>query len=751
MIYVQKRNGRKVPFDFGKIREAVSGAYRDCGYDKPHDAVIDTLQRKTSNVENNHIFAIEQLQDMVERTLMEQGQYDVAKEYIIYRNNHAESRFLQERIEYMERYMKTSDNAATASETDANANITVKNVSNLEGEVYKSNNRRLQRYRMVKKLEQRFPEVASSYVNDVESHIIYPHDEASTPTLKPYCQAVSLFPFLTEGTSGLDGLKTSAPKNLNSFLGQFNNLVFLLSSQCKGAVAYGELFVCLSYYFKQEFGERYWERPDSLVYLGPKVTAYCRHYGQHIHTLTEARQKVGNDGSRSVISIIHQAFQQITYTINQPASNRGHQSPFTNVSYYDRYFYNALFEKFIFPDGTRPQWEDVSFVQKEYMKWFNEERTKTLLTFPVETMALLTKDGRFLDEEYRDFTALMYSRGHSFFTYISENPNALASCCRLRNEITENTFSFSTGLTGVQTGSCNVITLNISRITQNWARESGYGRDYLKDHFFDHQDAFTDYLKAILERVYKYHIAFKEMLFEVEKAGMLSSCNRGYISISKLYSTVGENGVNEAAEFLGMKCSYNEDYKRFCRLITGTISAQNKAHSKPNFLFNQEFVPAESLSSKNYNWDKADGYWVPEGRVLYNSYFYLADDPSTSILDKFRLHGREFTELLDGGVGLHLNLEEQPSTTQCLKLLDIALANGTSYFTINVPNSECTNPSCHHIVKKPLATCPVCGSPMRQWTRIIGYLRPVDNFDKHRYAESLTRYYAKASSIRNQK
>lgn len=343
------------------------------------------------------------------------------------------------------------------------------------------------------------------------------------------------------------------------------------------------------------------------------------------------------------------------------------------------------------------------------MQWFNEERSKTLLTFPVETVALLSNGTDIIDKDWKNFTAEMYSKGHSFFTYISENPNALASCCRLRNEITENVFSFTNGLTGVQTGSANVITLNLNRIIQKWYKmmqslNKGWDKQRARESWAD----LAEYIQGILERVYKYHIAYKTLLYEVEDAGMLNASTAGYISMHKLFSTIGINGLNEAAEFLGYKCSYNPDYKDFCRLITGTISEQNKLHSTKDFQFNTELVPAEGLSSKNYKWDKEDGYWVPEDRNLYNSYFYIASDPNTSVLDKFRLHGREFTELLDGGVGLHCNLEDHLSKSQYLKLIDFAIKNGTSYFTFNIPNSECDD--CHYISKHPLKVCPKCGS-----------------------------------------
>ena len=378
------------------------------------------------------------------------------------------------------------------------------------------------------------------------------------------------------------------------------------------------------------------------------------------------------------------------------------------------------------------------------MKWFNAERKKTLLTFPVESMAMLTDGKDVIDQDYKNFTAEMWEEGHSFFVYLSDNADSLASCCRLRNEVTNNEFSFTNGLTGIKTGSVNVITLNINRIIQDHAK-----LDSERCHLFPSEGAaIKDYLITILERVYKYHIAYKTMVYELEKKGMLTASTAGYIDMQSLFSTIGLNGLNDAAEFLGITCSNNADYKNFVQLITGTISEQNKKHSTKEFKFNQEFVPAEQLSSRNYNWDKEDGYIVNPNRNLYNSYIYLADDPNTSILDRFVLHGKDYTGLMDGGVGLHCNLNEHLSKEQYLKLIDFAIANGTSYFTFNVPNSEC---ECGFITKVPVEKCPQCSSTkIRQWTRTIGYLRPVDCFDKYRKAEAKTRVYHGRSNLRTE-
>lgn len=700
---VTKRNEKKEVLKLDKVRAAL----KKCFYSQNNNISDILLDNIVNNLQIEDNITVEKIQDQVENLLMKFGYFKEAKAYILYRNKHKELRYIEDRINYMNRYMKSSENAASSSETDANANTSIKNVANLDGEVYKTTNRSIQRYRMKKKLEELYPDLSEQYEKDINNHIIYIHDEASTPAVKNYCEAITLYPLLIHGTKTMDGLDIKPPHNLSSFCGQLINLTFLLSAQCKGAVAITELFNFFDYFCVKEWGNDYHLKDsscaDSNICLNKKTIS----------------QK------------IDQYFQQIVYSWNQPAGNRSYQSPFTNISYFDKYYWKALFEDFVFPDGTKPSWDRVSYLQKKFMNWFNEEREVTLLTFPVETMALLTDKSDIIDKEYKQITSDMYAKGHSFFTYLSDNPGSIASCCRLKNEIDENEFSFTNGLTGVQTGSCNVITLNLNRIIQDWFNSSTSEKNNL---------GLQKYLEEIVNRVHKYHITYKTLLYEVEEHGMLTSSTAGYISMNKLFSTIGLNGLNEAAEFLGLTCSYNEDYKQFCRLITGTISNLNKSNSSKKFKFNQEFVPAEGLSSKNYKWDKADGYWVPENRNLYNSYFYLAHD-NTSVLDKFRLHGKEFTELLDGGVGLHCNLEEHLSSSQYTKLIEFAIKKGTSYFTFNIPNTKCEE--CGHIVKSPKLTCPKCGSSnVTQWTRVIGFLRPIKSFDQERYKEALTRVYS---------
>lgn len=569
---VTKRNGKTEEFNLDKVINAVIGAYESQNL-KASNEVLEEIKVCFTIKKLNDPISVEEIQDKVEQILMDLAPYKVAKSFILYREQHKQARFIKERIDYMNRYSDSADNAATSSETDANANVTIKNVANLEGEVYKTTNRIIQRQRMKDKLNEMFPEVAKLYEEDLSNHIIYAHDEASTPVLKNYCEAVSLYPLILNGVGEIDGVTPKPPTNLNSFCGQFVNLAFLLASQCKGAVAFGGFFVAFNYYCIKEWGDHYYEKDKVIV-----DTDYCIR-------------------KRTIGEKIIQAFQQCVWGINQPAGNRGFQSPFINFSYYDSNYFKALFDEFYYPDGTKPEWEAIDYLQRKFMKYLNAERLNAVIAMPVETMALLSDGNDIIDKEYKAFTAEMYAEGHSFFTYISDNPNGLASCCRLRNEIEENTFSFTNGLTGIQTGSVNVITLNINRIVQNYFRFfptdcnlNCFLSDKAKGYPF-----LRKYLINILERVYKYHIAYKTMLYEMEDKGMLTSSKAGYIYMKKLYSTIGINGINEAAEFLGLTCSYNEDYMKFCNLITSTIKEQNKLHNirdkKRPFLFNTEFVP----------------------------------------------------------------------------------------------------------------------------------------------------------------
>ena len=720
-----KKDGSQLEeFDLNKIINAVKKAYASQKREVD-EVVLKELEYIPTYHEGASTISVDTIQSEVERILMDLAPYDVAKAYIIYRNKHDESRLIKSRIDYMNKYSNSADNASSSSETDANANVSMKNVANLEGEVYKTTNRIIQRQRMKDKLYELFPEVTKKYEEDLENHIIYTHDEASTPVLKPYCMAVTLYPLMLDGVGNIDGITPTPPNDISSFSGQVTNLAFLLSSQCKGAVAFGDYFIALNYYVVKEFGNIWYEKLD------------CQSTSEH-HII-----------SRTIKGTIEKGMKQFIWGVNQPAGNRSYNSPFTNVSWYDKYYFESMFGEFYYPDGSKPLWKQIDTLQRMFMELMREIRLIKPITFPVTTMALVHNNKEYLDNEYKELCAEEWAKGGSFFCYTSDNPTSLASCCRVLNEMSDNTFSSTTGMTGVMTGSCNVITLNLNRIIQDWYRgwhtkeDSMVGGSLGIDWSEDSEDL-KHYIVHILERVYKYHIAYKTMLYDLEDKGMLAASNGGYIFMKKLYSTIGIIGYSEAAQYLGLKVSNNKEYKQFLQLILGTIREQNKLHSIKNnkrpFLFNTEAIPGEGLGVKLYKWDKEDGYIVPENQNLYNCYFYNPWTTDSSVLDKMKLHGREINSFTDGGQACHLNLDTHLNKEQYLKLLDVAKDEGCNYFTFNIPISECQE--CHHVVNAPIKECPICHSKeISYYTRIIGYLTKVNNWSNERQKEFLKRKF----------
>lgn len=572
-MIIKKRDNSTEEFDINKIINAVDKAYKACG----KEGIPDSMSNALKNIDWGAFDSVEKIQDVVENFLMASNNYSIAKAFILYREKHKQARLISQKLGYIHKYVDSNENAASLSNTDDNANSNKKTAATLESELYKDTNRIIQRNQMKELLGEIKSPYRDQYIKDLEHHIIYQHDE--TGLLKPYCSAYTLYPLLIDGTSSVDGTKNHAPKHLSSFCGQFQNLVFLLSAQKKGAGAYGEFFNFFSYFCEKEWGENYWQKADTII-----TNEHC------LNPMT-------------IGSTIDQYFQSVTHYINQPAGNRGNQSPFTNFNIFDSYYWHTMFDEFTFPDGTKPHWDAVNWLQKRYMKWLNKERTKTLLTFPVMTVCLLTDGKDVLDKEYKDFVTTQWAEGDSFFVYLSQNADSISSCCRLRNEITENTFSSTTGLTGVQTGSCNVMTLNLNRIIQD--AKVAMDNDPHYDGTF--KDYLYNYLVKILDRVYDYQKAYKTGLYHLDKQGLFPQTKAGYISLDKLYCTIGVNGLNEAARFLGFEVTNNKRYMDFASFVLSTIKNYNKEHSTKKFKFNLELVPAESLGVKNYNWDKADG------------------------------------------------------------------------------------------------------------------------------------------------
>ncbi|PKI16354.1 anaerobic ribonucleoside-triphosphate reductase [Colwellia sp. 12G3] len=591
-------------------------------------------------------------------------------------------RLNQEQITHKKDFIRdyfSAENAADGSKMDANANVSHKNIATLEAELLKDCFVQINRALVHDKIRDTFDaDLAKEYLRQIEDHEIYVHDETS---LKPYCTSISMYPFLLDGLTKLGG-ESKAPKHLDSFCGSFVNLIFAISAQFAGAVATVEFLTYFDYF---------------------------------------ARLEYGNDYINTHRSEIENHLQHVVYAINQPAAARGYQSVFWNVSLFDQHYFASMFGEFVFPDFSKPNWQTVDQLQHFFLSWLNKEREQAVLTFPVVTAAMLTENGQCKDQDFARKLAQQKAEGNSFFIYLSDSADSLASCCRLRNEISDNTFSYTLGAGGVATGSINVITVNMNRLVQD-------GRD----------------LKTEIEKVQKYQVAYRKLMEDYQKQGALSVYDAGFISLDKQFLTIGINGMAEAAEFSHIKVGNNEEYKQFVSQQLKIIYQANQSAKKEfGYMFNTEFVPAENLGIKNAKWDKKDGYQV--SRDCYNSYFYVVEDEQTNHIDKFVMHGQEMTQYLDGGSALHLNLDEALSTDAYMKLFNVAAATGCNYFCINVKITICNE--CEKIDKRTLQLCSSCGSDnIDHGTRVIGYLKRVTSFSQGRQKEHALRHYHKESA-----
>ena len=686
---ITKRNGTTEPLNIEKIKTVIIKAFQSQG----KDINSETLNKIMQRLRFCNGMSVEDVQNQVEVALMAEKHFQVAKAFMLYRKRHEDDRETADKLRFLINYCNSA-NPATGSKYDANANVENKNIATLIGELPKQGFIRLNRRLLCDRIKEMYgKELADRYMYLLKNHYIYKNDETS---LANYCASITMYPWLLNGTKDIGGNST-APSNLKSFCGGFVNMVFIVSSMLSGACATPEFLMYMSHFLQVEYGDDYYTRADEVVDLSTR--------------------------KRTIDKMITDCFEQIVYSINQPTGARNFQSVFWNISYYDKYYFESIFGEFRFPDGSRPSWPALDWLQRRFMKWFNQERTKAVLTFPVETMALLSKDGDVMDKEYADFTSEMYAEGHSFFTYMSDNADSLASCCRLRNEIQDNGFSYTLGAGGVSTGSKSVLTVNLNRCVQQATRE---GRSYV------------EYLDDIIDLMHKVQLAYNENLKDMLAKGMLPLFDAGYINIKRQYLTIGVNGMVEAAESLGITISDNKEYEDFVANILGLIEGYNHKYRSKDVMFNCEMIPAENVGVKHARWDREDGYFVP--RDCYNSYFYVVEDSNTDIIEKFRLHGRRFIEHLTGGSALHMNLEEHLSQVQYRQLLRVAAKEGCNYFTFNIPNTLCNK--CGNIDKHHLHKCPKCGSTDLDYlTRIIGYLKRVSNFSLDRQKEASRRYY----------
>jgi len=604
---------------------------------------------------------------------------------------------LNELDKFVKDYTNAS-NAATGSVVDSNANVTNKNVITMLGEFTKPIMIQYNRHIRYNQIKQDFgEELAKQYIKDIDEHNVYIHDESHADI--PYCMAISLFPFLKDGSTCIGG-NTEKPQHLSSFCGGLINLMNQMASSVAGAIAVPSLLICFDYFARKDYGDDY------------------------LNTHTNE---------------IKQELQHITYYLNEPCSGRDGQSIFWNVSIFDKEYLHGLYDEFVYPDEkfSKVDIESVTKLQEFFLSWFNEERIKSLLTFPVITCAMIyDKDKNIVDNDFKKMVCSELADGNGFFVYLSDSVDSLSTCCRLRSE-SKNVFSYTLGNVGEMTGSIHVITINMNRLIQNCSKHVSMHPE------LDFSAYLQSELQSIVSRIHKYHKSTRNILEHVRDSGMYPIYDANFIKMERQFSTIGLSGLLEGAEYLGLNITPNDDYMKFCSDILKIISDQNKIGKiKYDMIINTEFIPGENAGHKLAQWDKEAGYQV--NREIYNSYFYRVEDDSLSIIDKARMHSNLVTQYLDGGSAVHYNLDEYMTPDQYEKWIDTNAYLGVPYFCTNVKITCCEEESCGFINKHKKGHCTKCGSKnISHATRIIGFLKKIKNFSEARQVEADLRFYHK--------
>jgi len=513
---------------------------------------------------------------------------------------------------------------------------------------------------------------------------LYVHD--STKMQIPYCWAMSVDLIIRKGNFW-GQLHSYPPKRTTSFIDQVKEVVIEVAQEIAGAVAIGDLFVGYSYFVQKEGLD-----PDKL----------------------EDRKKIENN------------LQSLVHTLNKKL-RPSHQSPFTNISIFDRPNLEALFQDYVFPDGSHPDLNLIEKIQKIFCDWFHKGDPYTGLPyrFPIVTLNIkVDDDGNVLDQKALEyFTKINLDKG-CFNIYISSG-NKVASCCRLTNDYDlAGIDSFGNG--GVSLGSHRIVALNLARLGK---RATSY-------------DHLITLLKEQLGFAEKTLLAHRTLLETRKKQNFLPMVRRGLISMDRLFSTFGICGVYECLEQLGHSIMTQQGKQMAFNLLQEIKDYSIACAKKHGTMFNVEQVPAESLAVKLAKKDNI--VYGMDYPIYANQFVPLWVD--CDILERIKLDGA-FSKVLTGGGISHLNMGEKLThENQMKKMIQCAIKYGCEHFAINYNYCCCENK--HTTISGQTSVCPICsGKITDQYTRVVGYLTPVSAWNSGRRKEHARRVFKKEATL----
>lgn len=577
---------------------------------------------------------------------------------------------------------------------DGNSNVRRKDIVTLLTEMPKPHRKLLAYNKIYFELKKKYGfRTANTWLENEWSGKLYLHD-ADTSTFKPYCFAYDLKDLAEKGLFFLgDYLNSQPPKHLVTFIDFVKEYINFTSNRSSGACGLPNLIPYMFYF---------WHKDVENDYMGIKTSHSEKTYAE-------------------------QAFQRFIYSVNQPCTRDGQQSAFTNTSVFDRPYFEALFGGAIFPDGNFmiDFEEEIIEFQKWYMETMANIRSETMFTFPVSTISLIRKDGKFADEEFASWAIKHNMKWCDSNMFIDKDVTSLSNCCRLKSSIDNLGYFNSIGGTALKVGSVKVGTINLARIALDTETETEYLSELRKRTLINLK--VLDVVRHIIKR-------------NVDK-GLLPNFSYNLIDFGHLYNTIGFTGVYESMRKFNYierdvfdNVSYTEQAEKFGEKIFNTIRKTADKFLEDNncdYLISLEQAPVEQAASKLIRKDK---FFYPDAEIydlpVYGNQFMPLGIKST-LQERIRVQAL-FDSFCSGGSILHANIETVfDSYEKARSMTEYIADQGVTYFAWNTKIQACKHNHAFYGDK-----CPKCGNPVAtEYTRVVGFYTPIQSWSSDRKAE----------------
>ena len=510
----------------------------------------------------------------------------------------------------------------------------------------------------------------------------------SSNILKNYCWALNASSLVIEGRP-FGTLKSAPPKRIQSYMSSLTETIHQLSNHLAGAIAISSFFFDTA----------------NLAMMQEKIT------------LKKLKK------SKKIRKHIENSYQHFVHSVNHLSRN-GNESPFTNVSIFDRVKLRKMLQDFDWyytPEnyGLKGKYnidyviEYIMELQNIFIEFFDKGdplQDGLQYRFPVTTLNFSkTKEGKIEDEKFLNY--VVEKDIYRYNIFVSEGEK-VASCCRLISDgemldLASSVNSF--GGSSMSMGSHRVLTINFKRIALEAKGDT-------KKYFEILSERIDDSAKILK--------AHKILIEKLRVAGLQPFIDLGFLDMKKMFSTIGFIGLVEVPE--DFKDYDGDIIEDSLKLLDDKARKISKESSEINI--NIEQIPAESMSRRL---PKIDKLLFGEDKVSYDLYSnqFVPMWQDATFREKMIKDGK-YMSLVSGGGIVHYNVDSATDSKLSKEIIETATKLGSEHFSINVVYNKCVN---NHTTVGTFDSCGICGGDIEEkYTRVVGFLTPVSSWSKEK-------------------